>query len=140
MDDWNKLKRLLQFIKGTINDKRIIGVNGFNDLLTWVDAAYAVHPNMHSHTGGCMSFALGTLHARSTKQKLNTKSSTEAKIVGMSDYLPLTFGYVCSSKSKGIFSQRISYIKIIKVRLRWKETDATLALEILGMLISGISS
>jgi len=53
----------------------------------WVDAAYAVHPNMRSHTGGCISFGLGTLHARSTKQKLNTKSSTEAEIVGMSDYL-----------------------------------------------------
>ena len=34
VDDWNKLKRLLQFIKGTINDKRIIGANGLNDLLT----------------------------------------------------------------------------------------------------------
>ena len=88
MDDWNKLKRLLQFIKGTINDKRIIGAYGLNDLLTWVDAAYAVHPNMRSHTGGCMSFGLGTLHARSTEQKLNTKSSTETEIVGMSDYLP----------------------------------------------------
>jgi len=88
VDDWLKLKRLLQFIKGTINDKRVIGANGLNDLLTWLDAAYAVHPNMRSHTGGYMSFGLGTLHARSTKQKLNTKSSTEAEIVGMSDYLP----------------------------------------------------
>ncbi len=34
-----------------------------------------------------MSFGLGTLQARSTKQKVNTKSSTEAEIVGISDYL-----------------------------------------------------
>jgi len=88
VDDWNKIKRILQFVKGTINDKRIIVANGLNDLLTWVDAAYVMHPNMRSHTGGCMSFGLGTLNARSTKQKLNTKSSTEAEIVGISDYLP----------------------------------------------------
>ena len=41
VDDWNKLKRLLQFVKGTIIDKRIIGANGLNDVLTRVDAAYA---------------------------------------------------------------------------------------------------
>ena len=103
VDDWNKLKRLLQFIKGTINDKRIIGANGLNDLLTWVDAAYAVHPNMRSHTGGCMSFGLGTLHARSTKQKLNTKSSTEAEIVGMSDYLPFNIWLRMFLEEQGYF-------------------------------------
>ena len=58
------------------------------DLLTWVDAAYAVHANMRSHTVVCMSFGLGTIHAKSSKQKLNTKSSTEAELVGVSDYLP----------------------------------------------------
>jgi len=68
VDHWNKLKRLLEFIKGTINDKRIIGANGLNDLLTWVDAADAVHPNMRSHTSGCMSFGLRTFHARSSKK------------------------------------------------------------------------
>ena len=103
VDDWNKLKRLLQFVKGTINDKRIIGANGLNDLLTWVDAAYAVHPNMRSHTGGCMSFGLGTLHARSTKQKLNTKSSTEAEIVGISDYLPFNIWLRMFLEEQGFF-------------------------------------
>ncbi len=32
VDDWNKLKHLLQFVKGTINDKRIIGAIGLNNL------------------------------------------------------------------------------------------------------------
>ena len=30
----------------------------------------------------------GAVHQRSTKQKLNTKSSTEAELVGTSDYAP----------------------------------------------------
>ena len=35
-----------------------------------------------------MSFGLGMIHARSSKQKLNTKSSTESEIVGLSEYIP----------------------------------------------------
>ena len=58
------------------------------EMKTWVDASYAVHPDMKSHTGGCISFVIGVLLAMSTKQKLNTKSSTEAEVVlGASDYL-----------------------------------------------------
>ena len=33
---------------------------------------------MNSHTGGAMSHLWGLMHFRSPKQKLNTKSSTEA--------------------------------------------------------------
>ena len=87
-DDWKKLRRVLQWIKQTIHEKRIMGVDSLLDLYTWIDAAYAVHPNMRSHTGGCMSFGRGMVHCRSSKQKLNTKSSTEAELVGVSDYLP----------------------------------------------------
>lgn len=54
----------------------------------WVNASYAVHPDMCSHTGGAMSLGRGCILYKSTKQKLNTKSSTEAKFVGASDYLP----------------------------------------------------
>jgi len=55
-----------------------------------VDAAYAVHENMRSQTGGCLSFGRSTVHTKSSKQKLNTKSSTEAELVGLSDYVPYT--------------------------------------------------
>ena len=53
-----------------------------------MDASYAVHPNMKSHTGRVMSFGTGGIICKSSKQKLNTKSSTEAELVGASDYLP----------------------------------------------------
>mmetsp|Transcript_5556 Transcript_5556/g.8129 ORF Transcript_5556/g.8129 Transcript_5556/m.8129 type:complete len:143 (+) Transcript_5556:1123-1551(+) len=43
---------------------------------------------MRSHTGGVMSFGRGIIHAKSNKEKLNTKSSTEAEAVGVSDNLP----------------------------------------------------
>jgi hypothetical protein len=55
---------------------------------SFVDVSFAVHEDMRSHTGGGVSFGRGILMGRSTKQKLNTTSSTEAEVVGAADYLP----------------------------------------------------
>jgi hypothetical protein len=54
----------------------------------WVDASYAVHVDMKSHTGGSMSLGKGSLYCTSNKQKLVTRSSTEAEVVGAHDVMP----------------------------------------------------
>ena len=89
-EDQAKLLRILEYIKGSMDMEYIIGADDMGNLRTWVDASYAVHPDMRSHTGGVMSFGTGGVLCKSTKQKLNTKSSTEAEVVGASDYLPNT--------------------------------------------------
>jgi hypothetical protein len=43
---------------------------------------------MKSHPGGVMLMGTGAAYSTSKKQKLNTKSSTEAKLVGINDVLP----------------------------------------------------
>ena len=86
--DWKKLRRTIAFIRGTIDDVRIIGADSLSKMYTWVDAAYGVTADMKSQTGGAMSLGMGVLHGKSSKQKLNVKSSTEAELVGVSDYLP----------------------------------------------------
>jgi hypothetical protein len=48
-----------------------------------------VHQDMRSHTGGTMSLGKGSVYSTSTCQKLNTKSSTEAELVGVDDVMPL---------------------------------------------------
>jgi hypothetical protein len=88
VQDQDKLKRLLAYIKGTLHLEYTIGADCLSTLRAWVDASYAVHPDMKSHTGGVMSFGLGGLVCKSSKQKLNTRSSTKAELVGASDYLP----------------------------------------------------
>jgi len=55
----------------------------------WVDAAFAVHNDMRSHTGATMSLGKGSVYSTSTKQKINTKSSTEAELVGAYDSMTL---------------------------------------------------
>ena len=55
----------------------------------WVDASFAVHQDMRSHTGGAMSLGRGAIYSTSTRHKLNTKSSTEAELVGVDDVMPM---------------------------------------------------
>jgi len=88
--DWSKLKRLLQYLHRTQNEYLVLGADALTTLRTWVDAAYGVHHDLKSHTGGAMSLGKGVILGKSSKQKLNTKSSTEAEVVGASDYLPNT--------------------------------------------------
>ena len=86
--DWEKLERLCHYLNDTIDDPFVIGADNMHTMYSWVDASYAVHDDMKSHTGGTISFGRGALMPTSEKQKLNTKSSTEAEVVGASDFLP----------------------------------------------------
>ena len=90
VEDWDKLRRVLQYLHATEDMKYIVGADDVPHLLNWVDASFAVHEDMKSHTGGAMSLGRGAIMAKSRKQKLNTKSSTEAEVIGASDYLPNT--------------------------------------------------
>jgi hypothetical protein len=51
----------------------------------WVNASYAIHKDMKSHTGAGMSLGKGFIYSQSKKQNINTKSSIEAELVGASD-------------------------------------------------------
>ena len=88
--DHRKLRRLLEYLYGTLDMTLTLGADNLGTIYTWVDASYAVHGDMRSHTGGVISFGTGGILCKSSKQKLNTKSSTEAELVGASDYLPNT--------------------------------------------------
>ena len=54
----------------------------------WVDSSHAIHPNMHGHSGGCMSLGMGMLITGSSKQKLNMHSSTEMELIVADDFMP----------------------------------------------------
>ena len=87
MQDWEKLRRLLSYLQCTIDMPRIIGANGFEILQPYVEASYATHNDMRGHTGGLMTLGHGIVHDKCSKQKLNTKSSTETEVIGASDYI-----------------------------------------------------
>lgn len=87
-DDWKKMCHLMRYIRGTRKLPLILSANGTSILKWWVDASFAVHPNMRGHTGGGLSLGRGFPIMSSTKQKLNARSSTESEIIGVDDLMP----------------------------------------------------
>ena len=83
--DWKKMVRMLAFMKQTKDDVLTLESDG-SRVITWgADASFAVHPDMKSHTGYGMTMGKGYLQMTSRKQKLNTRSSTEAELVAADD-------------------------------------------------------
>ena len=78
----------MHFLQSTIDNEHVLVANSLAELYTWVDSLYAVHDDRKSNTGSAMSFGCGVFGTKSTKQKLNTKSSTESEVVSVSDCLP----------------------------------------------------
>ncbi|VEU43169.1 unnamed protein product, partial [Pseudo-nitzschia multistriata] len=87
-DDWKKLRRVMGYLRSTAFVPLVLGWDGSGQANWYVDASFAVHTDMKSHTGAMLTFGQGAVMAMSTKQKLNTKSSTEAELVGVDDALP----------------------------------------------------
>jgi hypothetical protein len=71
-DDWNKLTHLMKYLRGMRTQPLILSANVTGIWKWWVDAAFAVHPNMQGHSGGGLSLGRGSPIVSSTKQKLNT--------------------------------------------------------------------
>jgi hypothetical protein len=86
-DDWGKVKRVLGYLKGTLHMPLILSEDSLTLAQWWVDVAYAVHHDCRSHTGAGMSLGTGMVLSYSWKQKINTKSSTKAELVGVDDSL-----------------------------------------------------
>ncbi len=78
----------MRYLRGTLTLPLSLEANDLNIMNSWVDASYAVHKDMRSHTGGVITLGKGSVYSTSTRQKINMKSSTESELVGLSDVLP----------------------------------------------------
>jgi hypothetical protein len=78
----------MRYIRGTHAMPLIVSANGSSILKWWVDASFVVHPNMRGHSEGGLFSGCGFPILSSTKQKLNTRSSTETEIMGADDFMP----------------------------------------------------
>ena len=88
LDDWEKLSHLMKYLRGTTELPLILGGDNTGIVKWYVDASFAVHPSMRGHTGGAVTLGCGFPIVTSTKQKLNTRSSKEAELVGVDDLMP----------------------------------------------------
>ena len=78
---------MVKFLQQT-KDDYLTQQSDRTNVVKWsLDAAFAVHPNMKSHTGAVMTMGKGAVQSASTKQKVNTRSSTEAELVLVDDII-----------------------------------------------------
>jgi len=78
--DWQKLTKILEFLKGTKDDVLTLEADDWNVLYWFIDAAFAVHHDMKSHSGLVFTMGKGAIISSSRKQKTNSRSSTEAEL------------------------------------------------------------
>ncbi len=89
VNDWRKLSHLMEYLRVDRLHPLILSTNGSVVLMWYVDAPFAVHPNMRSHTGGGLTMGRGFPIVSYTKQKLSTRSSTEIELVGVDNMMPI---------------------------------------------------
>jgi hypothetical protein len=101
-DDYKKLARVLKYLDSKVDMQLVLVMDNTGKIWWWVDASYAVHADMKSHTGGTLSLGKGSIYSTSSKQKLVTRSSTKAEVVGVHDVMPQLIWTVHFLKGQGM--------------------------------------
>jgi len=95
-DDLVKLVHVLGYVKRTRGRGRVLCIGDQCDgddmnvslrVYAHIDAAFGSHRDGKSHTGVVVRVGNSTVLSRSVKQKIVTRDSTEAEIVGCSDFV-----------------------------------------------------
>ena len=85
----------------------------------WVGASNRTHDNCKCHSGILMTMGKGAIVSKSTKQKINTKSSTESELVALDSALPkiLWCLYFIESQGCGINENAVFQDNLSTMRL-----------------------
>ena len=126
--DWDKLKRTMGFLKKTQGDVLTPEMDDQTSIRWHLDAAFAVHPDLKSHSGAIMTLGKGCVQSVSTKQKVNVRSSTEAELVATDDIL-----------TKVLWTKKFLEAQDIKVleNVIYRDNTSTMKLEQNGKASSG---
>lgn len=90
--DMKKLIHKVKYIRATAWMPLILRSDGKGTRI-YIDGAHAVHKDMKGHAGVMVTEGQGAIYASSTKNKLNTTSSTETEIVSVGEKLPKHIWY-----------------------------------------------
>ena len=127
-DDYKKLTRVMQYLRATKYLPLILGADGSGNIYWYKDGAHAVHRDMRGHTGLMMTFGQGAVYARSLKQKLNTRSSTETELVSFDDGMPQNLWALYFTKHQGRF---------LRDNIAYQDNTSTMRMEENGKMSTG---
>lgn len=84
-NDYKKLCQVVKYLRGSSKYGIVLDAEKVLQVIAYIDASHAVHLDHKSHTGCVLSLGRGPIYVKSSSQKINTKSSTESELVGLSD-------------------------------------------------------
>ncbi|CAJ1929296.1 unnamed protein product [Cylindrotheca closterium] len=87
--DWKKCVRMMRYLFCTLLYHLTLSAESLRVMKWMIDASFAVHPDFKSHTDGTLSFGGGAAQVMSKKQKLNSRSSTEAELIAVDNVVTM---------------------------------------------------
>ena len=123
-EDYNKLTRVIKYLRGTITLPLRLQADSLTTANWWIDAAYAVHPDFKSHTGGLFSLGRGGIYGTSTRQKLMPKAQLKLNSLALPKYFHNSYGLAISLRLKDFSTWTPLLTRIIRVPF----SSATMAL------------
>jgi hypothetical protein len=124
-DDLKKLTRVVKYLDNSIDIVLRLSARTPLVIKWWIDGSFATHRDMRSHTGGTMSLGGGSILSNSTKQKLNTRSSTEAELVAVDDMMPQVLWTKYFLEEQGFNVQPIEILQDNKSAMLLEENGRT---------------
>jgi hypothetical protein len=83
---YKKMAQVMQYHRATRDMPLTLEAStGINIIKWWVDASFAVHPDMLSHMGAMMTLGSRAIYAMLRQQRLNVTSSTEGELEVVAD-------------------------------------------------------
>ena len=73
-DDWGEMKRLLQYVKGTLHMKLILEIDDMGVIRWLIDSSHQCHDDCKGQTGAGMTMGKGTMLSGSLGQNAIQKA------------------------------------------------------------------
>ena len=118
----------MEYLNGTKELMLRLWADDLRVVKWYVDASFTVHPDYRSHTGAAMTLGEGAVIGLSKKQKLNTRSSTEAELVGADDAATMILW-------TGLFMEEQGYP--LKKNILYQDNKSAILLETNGRRSAG---
>jgi hypothetical protein len=84
-----KLERVIKYLNYSIEKEITFGnifeTDGSITIKCYIDTSHGIHHDMRGHVGCIIKIGKSSIITRSTKMKLNTKSTAETELIGMSE-------------------------------------------------------
>src|SRR5210317_1933725 len=114
----------MKYLNGTKRMHLTLSAESLRTIKWYVDASFAVHPGFRSHTGAVMTMGEGGMQVLTKKQKLNSRSLTEAELIGVDDAVTQIFWTNYSWRRKDTLLKRTLATKTITVLFYWRQMVA----------------